>query len=30
MNIEQRSYVKWVRPYLKKKNVAAMTKKESY
>ena len=29
MNIEQRSYVKWVRPYLKKKNVAAMTKKRA-
>ena len=30
MNIEQRSYVKWARPYLKKKNVAAMTKKEGH
>lgn len=29
MNIEQRSYVKWARPYLKKKNVAAMTKKRA-
>lgn len=29
MNIEQRSYVKWVWPYLKKKNVAAMTKKRA-
>ena len=29
MNIEQRSYVKWVRPYLKKKNAAAMTKKRA-
>lgn len=29
MNIEQRSYVKWARPYLKKKNAAAMTKKRA-
>ncbi len=29
MNIEQRPYVKWTRPYLKKKNVAAMTKKRA-
>lgn len=29
MNIERRSYVKWARPYLKKKNVAAMTKKRA-
>ncbi len=29
MNIEQRPYVKWARPYLKKKNAAAMTKKRA-
>jgi hypothetical protein len=26
----RKAFVKWARPYLKKKNVAAMTKKESY
>lgn len=29
MNIEQKSYVKWARPYLNKKNAAAMTKKRA-
>lgn len=30
MNIEQRSYVKWARPYLKKEECGRYDKKESY